>query len=83
MQYGDNPGFDESTVAYVLGEVLRALIYIHDNGYVYNNLKASSILLDTNAEVRLRDFRDCVSMVNGGIRAPAVHKYGGTAATIP
>eukprot|EP01134_Creolimax_fragrantissima_P005112 CFRG5112T1 len=47
------------------------------------NVKASSILLDQDASVNLCDFRDSVNMVVNGIRSTAVHKYDGTAATIP
>jgi hypothetical protein len=35
MQYGARPGLSEAAIAYVLGCVLRALVYLHDRGVVH------------------------------------------------
>jgi hypothetical protein len=35
MQYGARPGLSEAAIAYVLGCVLRALVYLHDRGFVH------------------------------------------------
>eukprot|EP00123_Amoebidium_parasiticum_P010654 comp20234_c1_seq1/m.25229 comp20234_c1_seq1/g.25229 ORF comp20234_c1_seq1/g.25229 comp20234_c1_seq1/m.25229 type:complete len:360 (-) comp20234_c1_seq1:360-1439(-) len=83
MQYGSRPGLDESAIAYVLGEILKALLHLHQHGYVHNGVKASSVLVDTDGTVQLGDFRDMRTMIRQGQRVHAIHDYTGTAATIP
>ena len=35
MQYGERPGLSEPVIAYVLGEVLQALHYMHSRALVH------------------------------------------------
>lgn len=46
-------------------------------------IKASNIVIDADGCVQLCHMRDCLDMVADGVRMHAVHKYSGTAASIP
>eukprot|EP00124_Ichthyophonus_hoferi_P005689 Ihof_evm1s903 gene=Ihof_evmTU1s903 len=83
MQYGDRAGLEEHCIAYILGEMLKGLVYLHQQGYVYNGLRASSILLDTDGAVQLASQSDIQTMFKQGHRTASIHHYTASAHTVP
>ena len=51
-----NISFKESTTRFYLCEILLALQYIHDKGYIYRDLKPENILLDKDGNIKISDF---------------------------
>jgi sugar lactone lactonase YvrE len=57
-----------------------------DTNYTFpahSAIKASNIVIDADGCVQLCHMRDCLNMMADGVRIHAVHKYSGTAASIP
>lgn len=48
--------FTEKDAKFYLVEILLALSYIHDIGFVYRDLKLENILLDSQGHIKLIDF---------------------------
>uniref|UniRef100_A0AAY4BWN4 Protein kinase domain-containing protein n=1 Tax=Denticeps clupeoides TaxID=299321 RepID=A0AAY4BWN4_9TELE len=61
----------ESQVAFVAKEVLAALLYLHQKGYVHRDIKPNNILLTDTGEVRLVDF-GLMSRIQKGKPTPIV-----------
>ncbi|KNC96523.1 STE/STE20/FRAY protein kinase [Spizellomyces punctatus DAOM BR117] len=59
-------GFSDTVVATVMREVLKAIIYMHDNRMIHNDIRADNILLDVRGEIRLTGLRNMVSLAQGG-----------------
>ncbi|KAB2062193.1 hypothetical protein ERO13_A10G127011v2 [Gossypium hirsutum] len=49
-------GIQEQCIAIILKETLTALSYLHSQGHLHRDIKASNILLDGNGRVKLADF---------------------------
>ncbi|XP_012453362.1 serine/threonine-protein kinase BLUS1 [Gossypium raimondii] len=49
-------GIQEQCIAIILKETLTALSYLHSQGHLHRDIKASNILLDDNGRVKLADF---------------------------
>ncbi|KAK5793806.1 serine/threonine-protein kinase BLUS1-like [Gossypium arboreum] len=49
-------GIQEKCIAIILKETLTALSYLHSQGHLHRDIKASNILLDDNGRVKLADF---------------------------
>jgi serine/threonine-protein kinase OSR1/STK39 len=45
-------GMDEAWVAYIIGQTLHGLKYLHDHGQIHRDIKAGNILVDTAGNVR-------------------------------
>ncbi|KAJ3076506.1 hypothetical protein HDU99_001337, partial [Rhizoclosmatium hyalinum] len=59
-------GFDEPVVATILKEVLNAIVYLHDNHMIHNDVRADNILVDQNGVVRVTGLRQLVNLTQDG-----------------
>ncbi|OBA19469.1 Pkinase-domain-containing protein, partial [Metschnikowia bicuspidata var. bicuspidata NRRL YB-4993] len=50
------PVTDEKTILIIAGEILLALLYLHELGKIHRDLKSQNILFNQNGEVKLADF---------------------------
>eukprot|EP00767_Chilomastix_cuspidata_P002152 gnl/Chilomastix_cuspidata/2279.p1 GENE.gnl/Chilomastix_cuspidata/2279~~gnl/Chilomastix_cuspidata/2279.p1 ORF type:complete len:491 (+),score=156.51 gnl/Chilomastix_cuspidata/2279:183-1655(+) len=68
MKRASPDGLDELTVARILKDVLKALVYFHSHGQVHRDIKASNVLLTANGVSLLADFGVSAWTVEGGAR---------------
>ncbi|GKA92821.1 serine/threonine-protein kinase BLUS1 isoform X1 [Tanacetum coccineum] len=71
-------GFEESAIASILKETLKALEYLHRHGHIHRDVKAGNILLDTNGEIKLGDFGVSACMFDRGDRQRSRNTFVGT-----
>jgi serine/threonine protein kinase len=66
----------EESVQFLSGEILNALKHIHDNGYVYGDLKPENVLVHETGHVKLGDFgaaRPVQECVPGEVEGTAIY----------
>ncbi|XP_057510991.1 serine/threonine-protein kinase BLUS1-like isoform X1 [Actinidia eriantha] len=71
-------GIEESAIASVLKETLKALEYLHEHGHIHRDVKAGNILLDSNGLVKLADFGVSACMFDKGDRQRSRNTFVGT-----
>ncbi|XP_024029503.1 serine/threonine-protein kinase BLUS1 isoform X2 [Morus notabilis] len=71
-------GFEETVIATLLREVLKALVYLHAHGHIHRDVKAGNILIDSNGTVKLADFGVSACMFDTGDRQRSRNTFVGT-----
>ncbi|XP_071695795.1 serine/threonine-protein kinase BLUS1-like [Rutidosis leptorrhynchoides] len=71
-------GFEESAIASILKETLKALEYLHRHGHIHRDVKAGNILLDTSGVIKLGDFGVSACMFDRGDRQRSRNTFVGT-----
>ncbi|KAJ3019050.1 hypothetical protein HKX48_002402 [Thoreauomyces humboldtii] len=66
MQNHFPQGLGEVVVATVLREVLNAIVYLHDNRMIHNDIRADNILMGDHGEIRVTGLRQMISLSQGG-----------------
>jgi len=57
--------FEESQIAYVIRDVLKAVEYLHSENLVHRDLKSGNIMLTIDGDIKLIDFGLCVDISHG------------------
>ena len=48
--------FNEKVIRYLVLEILRALVYLHEKHIIHRDIKSDNILISTNGDLKLGDF---------------------------
>ncbi|XP_026503459.1 STE20-related kinase adapter protein beta isoform X1 [Terrapene carolina triunguis] len=68
-------GMSEALIGNILFGAVRGLNYMHQNGYIHRNMKASHILISGDGLVSLSGLNHLYSLVNNGQRSKVVYDF--------
>lgn len=68
----------EYHITYILHQTILGLQYIHSHGQIHRDIKASNILLDSSASVRIADFGVSGWLINAGSKRENTRTFVGT-----
>lgn len=68
-------GLGETAIALILHDILLALDYMHNMGYIHRSVKASHIFLSRSGGVYLSGFRTAITMIKDGQKLRAIHDF--------
>ncbi|XP_050772822.1 STE20-related kinase adapter protein beta isoform X1 [Gopherus flavomarginatus] len=68
-------GMSEALIGNILFGAVRGLNYMHQNGYIHRNMKASHILISGDGLVSLSGLNHIYSLVNNGQRSKVVYDF--------
>ncbi|XP_044466320.1 serine/threonine-protein kinase BLUS1 isoform X2 [Mangifera indica] len=78
MKSSYSEGFEESVIATLLRETLKALVYLHSHGHIHRDVKSGNILMNSNGAVKLADFGVSACMFDTGDRQRTRNTFVGT-----
>ncbi|KAI9146326.1 kinase-like domain-containing protein [Paraphysoderma sedebokerense] len=70
-------GFTETIAATILKQVLKAIRYLHAQGYIHNDLRADNVLVDANGDVRLTGFHQLLYQCGEGGYKRQFYEFNG------
>jgi serine/threonine-protein kinase OSR1/STK39 len=68
----------EYHITYILHQTILGLQYIHSHGQIHRDIKASNILLDSSASVRIADFGVSGWLIHAGSKRENTRTFVGT-----
>ncbi|XP_025008444.2 STE20-related kinase adapter protein beta isoform X1 [Gallus gallus] len=68
-------GMSEALIGNILFGAIRGLNYMHQNGYIHRNIKASHILISGDGLVYLSGLNNLYSLVNNGQKSKVVYDF--------
>ncbi|XP_064016894.1 STE20-related kinase adapter protein beta isoform X3 [Pogoniulus pusillus] len=68
-------GMSEALIGNILFGAIRGLNYMHQNGYVHRNIKASHILISGDGLVSLSGLNNLCSLVNNGQKSKVIYDF--------
>ncbi|XP_074857839.1 STE20-related kinase adapter protein beta isoform X2 [Carettochelys insculpta] len=68
-------GMTEDLIGNILFGAVRGLNYMHQNGYIHRNIKASHILISGDGLVSLSGLKNLYSLINNGQRSKVVYDF--------
>ncbi|XP_015723609.1 STE20-related kinase adapter protein beta isoform X2 [Coturnix japonica] len=68
-------GMSEALIGNILFGAIRGLNYMHQNGYIHRNIKASHILISGDGLVSLSGLNNLYSLVNNGQKSKVVYDF--------